>query len=353
VTFTYNGDGVRVGKSVNGSATDYVQDLAGGLPMVLADGGATTNRYVYGNDRLAQVDLQTSYFHADGLGRTRRMSNGSGQAISNYVYDGFGATRVQATDSSVSYRYTGEQADDEIALQFLRARYYEPTIGRFMSIDPDVGYCVDTSGSNPYIYVRNNPVRLVDPVGRFPTGASAAIRGSMRWVVETGSNVAGKASKLLGILGGGQTPAATTLGALSDIGGAVGTGYALSDLAKQATRDENTYWKWRYYKSLYPDRVPTQDNLAEVEAFYEPDTSKIRAMRDLGEGTISMFGSSFASMLFPMKWRKPENDREYQDWLRQIGSAQADIGIESGNWWNSADWSQWRSSPSAIPSSGK
>jgi RHS repeat-associated protein len=75
-----------------------------------------------------------------------------------YGYDVFGATRSQSGTSDTVFRFTGEQRDSDSGLYYLRARYYDPDIGRFLSQDP-------LPGGNLYAYVGNNPVNRVDPTG--------------------------------------------------------------------------------------------------------------------------------------------------------------------------------------------
>ena len=65
--------------------------------------------------------------------------------------------------------FTGEQWDPAAELYFLRARYYEPGVGRFVSADPFPGYASWSQTQNPYVYVGNNPVRHMDPSGLAPS----------------------------------------------------------------------------------------------------------------------------------------------------------------------------------------
>jgi RHS repeat-associated protein len=168
--FAYNGDGVRVGKTVNGTATSYVQDLAAPLPVVLSETtGGQTDRYVYGNDLLTLVSQAgvPAFYHADGLGSTRALSNLAGQRTDAYSYDAFGATRSHTGSSGQSFTFAGEQGDGEVGLVFLRARYYDAQIGRFVSQDPHPGVLIDPQSFNKYAYAGNNPVLLADDDGRF------------------------------------------------------------------------------------------------------------------------------------------------------------------------------------------
>jgi RHS repeat-associated protein len=97
------------------------------------------------------------YLLRDGLDSTTELADGAGNLTGTYRYDVFGAPRSQ-TGATTESNFTGEQTDPT-ALQYLRARYYDPAVGRFISRDP--------LGSG-YPYVSNNPVNLVDPTGLSP-----------------------------------------------------------------------------------------------------------------------------------------------------------------------------------------
>ncbi len=152
----YNGDGLRLSHTVSGQTTNYTWDI-GGMPLVLQDG---TNTYVYGLSLISATDsvgVQT-YFLYDGLGSTSDLTNGSGSTIATYTYDVFGAIRSQTGGSANYWLFTGEQRDSDASLYYLRARYYDPSIGRFLSMDP-------LGEGNSYSYVLNNPVNFMDPYG--------------------------------------------------------------------------------------------------------------------------------------------------------------------------------------------
>ena len=168
LTYTYNGDDVRVGKSVSGSAITYLQDLASGLPVVVREtAGSTTTDYVRGVGLIAALEGSTvQYYHPDALGSTRLLTNGAGVVSDEYAYDAFGALRTHIGSSGQPFTYTGEQVDTATGLVFLRARYYDPGSGRFVSRDRFPALARQTQSINRYVYVENNPICFRDSSGR-------------------------------------------------------------------------------------------------------------------------------------------------------------------------------------------
>jgi len=192
--FTYNGDGVRVSKSVNGQATDYVQDVGIPLPMVVAETtGSGTDAYIYGNDLVGAENAvgEVVYYHQDGLGSTRGLSNEAGELTDAYTYNVFGALRGHTGSSSQDFTFTGEQVENELGLVFLRARYYDPEIGRFVSRDGFPAHANVSQTLNRYVYTRNNPVRLTDPTGYFSIDLNAETNGINDWFRDKWNNSKG------------------------------------------------------------------------------------------------------------------------------------------------------------------
>ena len=166
-TYAYSGDGLRTAKTVDGVTTSYVWDASPLLPETLtATTAGTTTRYLYGGALLAQQDAGGfSYLHRDGLGSTRLVSDASGAAGAAVAYDAFGA--ITGGGQPSSFLYTGQQLDPESGLYYLRARTYDPAVGRFLQRDAVVGAANDTQSLNRYAYCENDPVNVVDPSGRF------------------------------------------------------------------------------------------------------------------------------------------------------------------------------------------
>ena len=289
VQFTYDGDGVRLRKIEYGEMTNYVQDLQAPLPVVLAESRSIQrDLYLYGSDLLAQINTNgnPSYYHADGLGSTRALSNGAGQRTVAYSYDVFGATRSRTGVSTQPFTFTGEQEDKELGLVFLRARYYDGQIGRFVSKDPLRGYDTNTQTLNRFVYVQNNPSRLVDPSGH---------------------------------------------NAILELWDVVSKSKAVYDYGKRAMRDESVYGAWRQFKSEYPSRSPSRDDINKMILQYGLDYDyqvHVRPLRDFGQGTQETFGDTVVNWLFLLKWRGPDNDAEYQEWYRTTWDPETDLELE-------------------------
>jgi RHS repeat-associated protein len=165
--YIYNGDGDRVSKDVNGNITNYVNDLSSGLPQLLmeTDGaGNPTNHYIDGQVVFDSAGNE-QYNLVDGIGSVIAITNAVGDIIARYDYDAFGNIKSQTGSASHSLKFTGEQNDPESGLVYLRARYYDPSIGRFVTKDSYMGQGTTPLSQNRYIYVSNNPLKYVDPTG--------------------------------------------------------------------------------------------------------------------------------------------------------------------------------------------
>jgi RHS repeat-associated protein len=163
-TYAYNGDGLRASQTIGGNAVSYTWGVNAGLPVILQD--SLDNTYVYGLDLISATDGvgDQTYFLYDGLGSTTELTAGDGSVAGTYAYDVFGPVRTH-TGAATQWTYTGEQ-NDPTGLEYLRARYYDPAIGRFPSRDPVRGFVLAPQTLNPYPYTVNNPVNYTDPSGK-------------------------------------------------------------------------------------------------------------------------------------------------------------------------------------------
>jgi len=159
-TYEYNGDGDRVSQTVDSVTTTYILDIATPLTMVLTETtGSDTILYLHGLGLVAQSDgTTTEYFSQDGLGSVRQMLDSSGDVMMAQTFDPYGNRyAIDGLDETL-YGYSGEYTD-ESGMLYLRARYYNPSQGRFFQPDPS------RLESNPYQYSFSNPVRYIDPSG--------------------------------------------------------------------------------------------------------------------------------------------------------------------------------------------
>ena len=149
------------------------QDRQAGLPLLVDD---ETNAYLHADGALAELDGsgQPTYLLDDALGSVRGLSDLGGSLTGTADYDVFGQVRASSGASSV-FGFTGEQFDAETGFTFLRARYLDPRLGRFLSADSVQPNAPGTQGFNLYAYVANNPTTWVDPSGHMPQAAKAAI----------------------------------------------------------------------------------------------------------------------------------------------------------------------------------
>jgi RHS repeat-associated protein len=165
--YKYDGLGNRVSRKVNGLETRYVVDPRG-LPTVLAEtdaDGNVTAYYVYGLGLISKITPsdQVYYYHFDGIGSTAAISDSSGSIVNNYAYDEFGKLLDQVEAVANPFKYVGQYGvmDEGNGLLYMRARYYDPEVGRFISKDP-IGFA---GGLNLYSYVGNSPLSRIDPSG--------------------------------------------------------------------------------------------------------------------------------------------------------------------------------------------
>jgi RHS repeat-associated protein len=175
VTYIYDGDGNRVAKSVNGVVTRYLIDDLNqtGFPQVveeLSGSGAVQREYTYGMTRISESQpinnvWTTSYYGYDGMGSVRQLTSSNGAVTDTYDYDAFGNKIASTGSTPNNYLYRGEQFDTDAGMYYLRARYYNPQTGRFVSHDPWPGQTSDPQSMHKYVYTRGNPTNRIDPFG--------------------------------------------------------------------------------------------------------------------------------------------------------------------------------------------
>ena len=171
--FTYDAFGNRLSKNFDGAVTNYLVDPHdnSGHSQVLEEkdgSGTLLASYVYGRDLIRGTNGSVDhYYHHDALGSTRMLTNASGAVSDTYNYDAFGNITGSTGTTPNNYLFTGEQFDPALDLYYLRARYMNPDIGRFITSDVFPGIISDPLTLHKYIYANNNPVNMTDPSGNF------------------------------------------------------------------------------------------------------------------------------------------------------------------------------------------
>ncbi len=164
-TYTYDGLGNRVSQTVNTTKTDYLLDLQSGLPKVLAaTTGTNTERYIHAIRGLhATEDSNGNWTYAleDALGSVRGTIGSGRQFQSTHNYDPYGHP---AGNYGAGFGYAGEQIDSN-GLSYNRARYYDPRLSVFNSLDPYPGTMARPMSLNGYAYVEGNTPNRTDPTG--------------------------------------------------------------------------------------------------------------------------------------------------------------------------------------------
>ena len=139
-------------------------------------GGAVQRIYTYGLQRISQSQFISgawtpSFYGYDGGGTVRQLTNSAGTVTDTYEYDAFGNMVAKtgpapSTYTPNNYLYRGEQWDPDLGLYSLRARYYNPVAGRFLSRDPQPGRIVIPRTLHKYLYASGDPVDRIDPSGQ-------------------------------------------------------------------------------------------------------------------------------------------------------------------------------------------
>jgi RHS repeat-associated protein len=161
--YAYDPLGRRVSRTIAGSTTGFAYN---GSTAVQEKSGSTVtaNSIVGGTDQvLSRTDSAgaRSYL-TDGLNSTLALVDSTGAIQTSYAYTPYGATTASGATSTNAAQYTGRE-NDANGLYYYRARYYNPTTGRFISEDP-LGLA---AGPNVYAYAADDPVDLNDPSGMF------------------------------------------------------------------------------------------------------------------------------------------------------------------------------------------
>ncbi|MFE4568827.1 RHS repeat-associated core domain-containing protein [Paenibacillus chitinolyticus] len=167
--YQYGPNNLRSKKTSQGETTRYSYDQSGKLLAESDLENKATASYVWGPDRLLVKNdklMNKQYFYLyNGHGDVIQIVDTDGKIQNNYSYDEWGKVLSQTENVKNSFKFAGEIYDPETELYYLKARYYDPSIGRFINKDTYEGDINNPLSLNLYTYVWNNPLKFVDPTG--------------------------------------------------------------------------------------------------------------------------------------------------------------------------------------------
>ena len=179
--YLYDALGRRIQKTVNGVVTKYLYDGAN-IFLEMDQNGHVLARYTHGigvdQPLMMERGGNTYFYLPDKLGSIAALTDAAGSVACSYSYTTFGST--QPCKVTNPYGFAGREYDSESGLIYMRARYYDPATGRFLTADPlnltglllvqqhggtSLHYRRTPQQLNEYSYAINNPVTFRDPTG--------------------------------------------------------------------------------------------------------------------------------------------------------------------------------------------
>ncbi|HEY1302918.1 MAG TPA: RHS repeat-associated core domain-containing protein [Vicinamibacterales bacterium] len=165
--YEYDGDGNRISQS--GGAADLAYVNAGGVAasVLHEDGTDGSIDYVHGLSLIGAIGSKGTYYRtSDGMANTANAFDAAGVLRAVYSYDPWGnlLTPADPLGSRQKYKFAGQAYDSVSGLYYMRARYYDPSTGTFLSRDP-LGTGRGSTAAATYSYAANNPLSYADPSG--------------------------------------------------------------------------------------------------------------------------------------------------------------------------------------------
>ena len=202
-TYSYNADGQRIAKVVNSANGDeynygyyYNGDILAGYKLVItkSDGSSTTHNVAFMYDENGEAfgfnyNGNDYYYVRNAQNDVVRIVDSANETVVSYQYDSWGKL-LSCEDTSENdivsfinpYTYRGYYYDSDTEMYFLKSRYYNPELCRFISADGIVNANQDILGNNLFAYCSNNPVNRVDSDGSSSVLIALAITGTQRTV---------------------------------------------------------------------------------------------------------------------------------------------------------------------------
>lgn len=273
--YRYDALGSLVYASNNGAETHYVNDpiMLGNLVGEYGPGGEQQARYTHGHGLVSSWNAVwgEGYFTFDPMGNTSEITGPGAALLNSYAYEPFGSVLAGSGDYSNPFAFMGElgvMAGPD-GINYVRARHYEPSAGRFMQADP-IGIA---GGLNLYTYGENNPVNYLDP-----TGLSSRIR---RWFMSRAGSTAPLVSEAVAV-------AEMAPDAVKAVEGMNNTNTQIESLNEMANINlEQPYrmpWEWREHRRSREDDRGYEDDRGRRQPRTPSPRPPRRNRRQVGGG---------------------------------------------------------------------
>ncbi len=185
ITYVYDGDGRRISQTIDGETTFFGYGVGLNALTEFSGSGVPKFDYIYAGSRniarinfdAAGVPVSKTFYHGDHLGSTIGLTDQETTVVWDRMYLPYGETFTGSGGIQNTHQYTAKELDEDTGLYYYGARYYKPSIGRFMSVDPVGGNLTDPQSFNKYAYVQNNPYKYVDPNGEAACDVASELGG--------------------------------------------------------------------------------------------------------------------------------------------------------------------------------
>ena len=192
VTCAYDAAGLRLSRTVGGTTRNYVWNAGLGSPAISVEKEGATDLYYYVHlpdgrllYRVEEATNDRAFYHFDETGNTVFVTDDGGAVVASYAYSPYG--RLLASTGTLDNPFTWQGGNGAMTegdgLYYMRARYYDGTLGRFLSRDAVLS--ISPMGTNPYQYANANPQRYVDRTGLAPDDASETAEARRRRLDQT------------------------------------------------------------------------------------------------------------------------------------------------------------------------
>ncbi|ADU26441.1 RHS repeat-associated core domain-containing protein [Ethanoligenens harbinense] len=241
---TYDAENNRIAMAMSDSTTSYVYDTNAAMSRMLVSTDENGNKtyYIYSSGLIGSYDSSNNYavYHYDYCGSTTALTNSSGQVPDIYTYGTYGNLTSHTGVSPTAFLFNGRDGvqTDPNGLYYMRARYYSPTLLRFVNADVKKGNIQTSESLNRCAYANGNPINDIDPFGTDTWSISLSGSAELFWYVSLSIGLVEDGNGHVAII---VTNAGTSTDTAS--AGLVGAGLSLGIQHTNAPDIKNIYGK--------------------------------------------------------------------------------------------------------------